>query len=108
MNWQHCNNMVFAGLGYSFETYYQSVRRCWRFGQQKPVNVHIVLAETEGAINSAISRKENDFAAMRCGMSEALRECTLDQFGLREGKVEYKRHGAFPLPSFLQGELVNG
>jgi superfamily II DNA or RNA helicase len=108
MNWQHCNNMVFAGLGYSFETYYQSVRRCWRFGQQNPVNVHIVLAETEGAINSAISRKENDFAAMRCGMSEAMRECTLDQFGLREGKVEYKRHGAFPLPSFLQGEMVNG
>lgn len=102
MNWQHCNNMVFAGLGYSFETYYQSVRRCWRFGQTRPVNVHIVLAETEGAINSAISRKESDFAAMRCGMSEAMKDATLDQFGLREGKVVYKRHGEFPLPKFLR------
>lgn len=104
MNWQHCSNMVFAGLGYSFETYYQSVRRCWRFGQTKPVNVHIVLAETEGAINSAISRKESDFDAMRCGMSEAMREATLDQFGLREGKSEYIKRGVFQFPSFMQME----
>ncbi len=101
MNWQHCQNMIFAGLSYSFETYYQSVRRCWRFGQTLPVNVHIVLAETEGAINSAIARKETDFEAMRCGMSEAIRTATLEQLGIHEGKTEYVSGGKFPLPGFL-------
>jgi len=104
MNWQHCNRMVFAGLSYSFEMYYQAIRRCWRFGQDKPVDVHIVLADTESAINSAIARKESDFEAMRCGMADAMRESTLDEFGLREGKREYRATGKFSLPSFLTVE----
>ncbi|WP_323159095.1 helicase C-terminal domain-containing protein, partial [Pseudomonas viridiflava] len=37
MNWQHCNNMIFAGMDDSFEKYYQAVRRCHRFGQKKQV-----------------------------------------------------------------------
>lgn len=102
MNWQHCNRMVFAGLSYSFEMYYQAIRRCWRFGQERPVDVHIVLADTESAINSAIARKESDFEAMRCGMADAMRESTLDEFGLREGKREYSASGSFSLPSFLK------
>lgn len=101
MNWQHCQAMVFAGLSYSFEEYYQAIRRCWRFGQKKPVDVHIVLADSENAINSAIARKQSDFDAMRCGMAEAMRECTLEEFGLREGKRLYVGDKSFGLPSFL-------
>lgn len=103
MNWQHCNRMIFAGLSYSFEQYYQAIRRCWRFGQQRPVTAHIVLADSESAISSAIARKESDFDAMRCGMAEAMRESTLDQFGLREGKRDYVSSGSFQLPGFLGG-----
>lgn len=103
LNWQHCNRMVFAGLSYSFEQYYQAVRRCWRFGQLNPVDVHIVLADSESAITSAIARKESDFDAMRCGMAEAMRDSTLAEFGLREGKRDYKPQGDFVLPSFLKG-----
>jgi len=73
MNWQHCNHQIFAGLSYSFEAYYQAVRRSWRFGQKKPVYVDIVLADSESGIQSAISRKENDFELMRSGMAEAMR-----------------------------------
>lgn len=103
LNWQHCNRMVFAGLSYSFEQYYQAVRRCWRFGQVNPVDVHIVIADSESAITSAIARKESDFDAMRCGMAEAMRDSTLAEFGLREGKRDYKPEGSFSLPSFLKG-----
>lgn len=103
MNWQHCQAMVFAGLSYSFEEYYQAVRRCWRFGQTKPVDVHIVLADSESAINSAIARKESDFQAMRCGMADAMRESTLEEFGLREGKRLYVGDNVFSLPSFFGG-----
>ena len=100
-NLQHCNRMVFAGLNYSFEQWYQSVRRCWRFGQTKPVEVHIVIADTESAITSAISRKENDFALMRCGMAEAMRDASLVELGLDSGKVIYRPTVKFQLPSIL-------
>jgi len=63
MNWQNCNNMIFVGLSDSFEAYYQAVRRCWRFGQTNPVNVHLVISEAEGAVKANIERKQAD--AMR-------------------------------------------
>lgn len=64
MNWQHCANMAFVGLSDSYEQFYQAVRRCWRFGQDKTVNVYVITAETEGAVVSNIKRKEWDAAKM--------------------------------------------
>jgi superfamily II DNA or RNA helicase len=58
MNWQHCSHMAFVGLSDSFEQYYQAVRRCYRFGQKRPVEVHIVIAEAEGAVKANIERKQ--------------------------------------------------
>jgi len=58
MNWQNCHNMIFVGLSDSYEQQYQAIRRCWRFGQDKPVNVHVVTADTEGAVVDNIKRKE--------------------------------------------------
>lgn len=50
MNWQHCNNVIFAGANYSFERYYQAVRRCWRFGQKRPVTASVVMTPNERLI----------------------------------------------------------
>lgn len=58
MNWQHCARMVFCGLGDSFEQYYQAIRRCYRYGQTRVVDVHIVLAEIESQIADNVRRKE--------------------------------------------------
>jgi DNA modification methylase len=58
MNFQHCARMVFVGLGDSYETYYQSIRRCYRFGQAREVDAHIVLSEPEDAIYANVLRKE--------------------------------------------------
>jgi len=58
MNWQHCNNMAFVGLSDSYEQQYQAIRRCWRFGQDKPVHVHVITSTTEGAVVDNIRRKE--------------------------------------------------
>lgn len=73
MNWQHCNNVVFAGLSFSFEQTYQAIRRCWRFGQTKTVNVHIVYADGESQIFSELKRKEMDNTEMQSSMVEAIR-----------------------------------
>lgn len=64
MNWQHCPNMAFVGLSDSYEQFYQAVRRCWRFGQKKPVNAHIITADIEGAVVKNIERKEADALRM--------------------------------------------
>lgn len=60
MNFQNCHQMAFVGLSDSWESYYQAIRRCWRFGQQHPVDAHIVLSELEQQIAHNIQRKERD------------------------------------------------
>lgn len=64
MNWQHCRNVAFVGLSDSYEDFYQALRRCWRFGQKKPVNCYIIIADNEGAVLSNIKRKERDAEKM--------------------------------------------
>jgi DNA modification methylase/intein/homing endonuclease len=76
MNWQHCSKMIFCGLDHSFESWFQAIRRCWRFGQIKPVDVYVVVAETEGAIAENIKRKEREFKKMLQGMVSATQEIT--------------------------------
>lgn len=76
MNWQHCHKMIFVGLSDSFEQYYQAVRRCWRFGQDNPVDVYIITSEKEGAVVKNIKRKEKEFEEMLKGMISATSELT--------------------------------
>lgn len=58
MNFQNSHNMVFVGLSDSWESYYQCIRRQWRFGQKKPVNAYIVLSEVEREIYANVMQKE--------------------------------------------------
>lgn len=104
LNWQHCNHQVFGGLSYSFEQYYQAVRRCWRFGQLRPVTVDIVLADSDSAIESAIARKESDHQLMQSGMAEAMRAATLAELGIERQREVYNAMELIKLPSFLKGK----
>jgi len=74
MNWQHCNNVVFVGLSDSYEQYYQAVRRCWRFGQQKKVNVYIIVSNAEGSVLKNIHRKEKQALIMASKMVQNMKE----------------------------------
>lgn len=60
MNFQNCRRMIFVGIGDSYESYYQAIRRCWRFGQGKPVDVRIVVSEIEQQIVANIRAKESE------------------------------------------------
>lgn len=60
LNWQHCNRMTFFP-SHSYEQYYQAVRRCWRFGQKRPVTVDIVT--TEGGANALANLQRKSAAA---------------------------------------------
>ena len=74
MNWQHCANVAFCGLSHSFEQMYQAIRRCWRFGQARPVDVHIVTAEAEGQVLESIKRKESQHEEMSAEMVNHMRD----------------------------------
>lgn len=56
LNFQHCNHVAFFP-SHSFEQYYQAVRRCWRFGQKRPVRVDIVTTEGERGVMRNLQRK---------------------------------------------------
>ncbi len=60
LNWQHCSKMAFVGVTDSWESYFQAVRRCWRFGQRRPVEVHVFISEMEGAVVRNLERKAAD------------------------------------------------
>lgn len=68
MNWQHCANVAFVGVSHSYEQTYQAIRRCWRFGQNRTVTVHVISAETEGAVATNLARKERDAQRMADAM----------------------------------------
>lgn len=96
MNFQGCHNMAFTGLSDSFEQYYQAVRRCWRFGQTKPVNVHVVTARTEGAVVANIRRKEEQAKKLSDSMAGRLNKTHAAKF-----TQPYQPKNQIKTPSFL-------
>lgn len=78
MNWQHCRNVAFVGLTHSYEQYYQAVRRCWRFGQKRDVNCHLVVAETEMSVFNSVIRKGDDHERMAVSMSAAMAKISMN------------------------------
>lgn len=75
LNFQHCNHVTFFP-SHSFEQYYQSVRRCWRFGQKRPVTVDIVTTEGERGVMRNLQRKaaqaDTMFSHLVAEMNQAL------------------------------------
>lgn len=69
LNYQHCSNQVFASLDFSFEGLYQAIRRSYRFGQTKPVNIYIVTTDTMQNVIAAIKQKERQFEHMKQNMN---------------------------------------
>lgn len=49
LNWQHCAHVV-TFASHSYEQHYQSIRRCWRFGQQNPVHLDVIATEGEARV----------------------------------------------------------
>lgn len=74
LNYQNCSNQILVGVSYSFEKFYQAIRRSWRFGQTKEVNVNVIYAETEGNIMTILNHKQQIFKEMQKAMSEAVKQ----------------------------------
>ncbi|MBM3709887.1 MAG: helicase [Actinobacteria bacterium] len=93
MNFQNANNMIFLGLNDSWETFYQAVRREWRFGQTKPVMVYIVLSQLETEIYENILRKDKQAKRLKIKMIELLKDYEKNELkGINMEKDEYKEN----------------
>ena len=92
MNFQNCHNTAFVGLSDSWEQYYQAIRRFYRFGQTKEVNVHVISAESEGAVVANIKRKEDQNAQLGAEMVKHMSDSMKKEiFGATAEKTEYVR-----------------
>lgn len=103
MNWQHCNRMIFAGASHSFEQTYQAVRRCWRFGQTRAVDAHVIRAETEDAIMQNYRRKEADAERLAVELRGLVADAIAAEFGAsaREWN-EYNPETPINIPAWLE------
>ena len=84
MNLQNAHRMAFVGLSDSWEAYYQSIRRSWRFGQTEPVDVRIVLSDAEGEIFDNVMRKEREAKAMQERLIEHVKRYEMEELADRE------------------------
>jgi superfamily II DNA or RNA helicase len=97
MNWQHCRNMAFVSVSYSYEKFYQAVRRSWRFGQKEQVNVHVVIAESELTVWKTVMEKATDHEAMKDHMKYA----TFSKGAESKVKIDYNPNYTAKLPEWL-------
>jgi len=76
LNWQHCADVVMFAT-HSYEQYYQSVRRCWRFGQKNEVNLDVIASSGEIRVLENMRRKSEQadvmFDALVMHMNEAIK-----------------------------------
>lgn len=103
MNWQHCSDMIFVGLNDSFEQLFQSLRRCWRFGQTKPVTAYLIASELEGAVVANLHAKEAKYDKMSAAMAEQMQEFCADELKVHRssGRVIREANKQMEIPSWL-------
>lgn len=73
LNLQHCALEIFVGVSHSFEMTYQAIRRCWRFGQTRPVRVYMIRSDADEAIAANLARKEEEAESMAESMVRHMR-----------------------------------
>ena len=79
LNWQHCNHSVFFPT-YSYEQYYQAVRRFWRFGQTKDVTIDVVVSDGQTRVLAALQQKTDKAIELYKNLTENVnRQFTITQ-----------------------------
>jgi len=103
MNFQTSRHCVFVGLSDSWESYYQAIRRQWRFGQTKTVHCHIVSADTEGAVVDNIRRKDQQHRELSAAMMDQMVDfMRREVFGAAIEKTDYSADMDMELPGWMR------
>lgn len=100
MNFQKCHNVIFCGLTYSYENYYQALRRIYRFGQKNDVYSYIVIGSTERHILENIKKKKEQQEELKNKMEISVKEIQKLNFEGKEVK-KVDRFARIELPDFI-------
>jgi superfamily II DNA or RNA helicase len=88
LNWAHCARHVYCGMSYSFEEFYQALRRGYRFGLRRPMNAHVIVSRSETGVRAVVMRKQQEHGIMQSKMAAAMRDVTIaDRKELLSAKV---------------------
>ena len=88
MNYQNCHNMVFTSYDFKFEQFYQAVRRCYRFGQEFKVKIHLLIPESQTNVRQSIlNKQENHFKMIR----EMAKYSAKNDYKKNKPQREYKK-----------------
>jgi len=98
LDWSHCARMAFVGRSYSYELWYQAVRRAWRFGQKRELMVHLIVAEGETEIGRVVDQKSDGHAKMKTAMRDAMARAVGKE---QITKTPYNPKHMEPLPSWI-------
>ncbi|KKK80225.1 hypothetical protein LCGC14_2825620, partial [marine sediment metagenome] len=106
LNLQNAHQMAFIGLSDSYESYYQCIRRCWRFGQLEPVNVKLILTNPEQAILVNVKRKEKETAGLIDSVIKEVSDFSKHELG--KGTIKKMAHYTENKETTDKWELWNG
>jgi superfamily II DNA or RNA helicase len=105
LNFQACSRMAFVGIGDSYELYHQSIRRCWRFGQTRPVHAYVVVSDLEQAIYDNVLRKERQARGWAAGLVRETAEMgRAELFAGTSAADDYAPTAALTVPAWLKSE----
>jgi superfamily II DNA or RNA helicase len=97
LNFQNCRNILFVGVNDSYESRYQAIRRCYRFGQNRVVNVHTVFSSPEWPVIENLTRKATQAEVMGVQMLRVMNSARAEVFE----RSEYAAGQVMRLPVFL-------
>jgi ERCC4-related helicase len=103
MNWQICHKMIFFPTD-SFEQYYQAIRRIWRYGQKKEVDIYMITADIEGNVKKNLLSKEKKNEEMYRHLIGHVKDYEKENLGLKDKNSEYMPLVKMVLPGWLKGE----
>lgn len=105
LNWQHAHKTTWFA-GYSFEKFYQAIRRLYRFGQKRQVDCHVVMSEAEQSIAETVKRKQREHAEMFSEMAREMRAGSIERIcGVRKLQT-YQPTESPKVPAWLTERAV--
>lgn len=100
LNWQHCHKTT-CMANFSFERFYQLIRRFLRFGQKHPVDAYLLASEAESNVVEVLRRKQHDYDAMTREMCDQMKDGMAEELG-RVKLREYKPTLSIQLPGWIR------
>jgi hypothetical protein len=92
MNFQNAHKMAFFGMSDSWETYYQAIRREWRYRQSSPVEVYLILSDLEEEIYHNVMRKDAMAARLRAKLIERIKSYEGEQLAMKSDLIHDVYH----------------